>query len=557
MVSVSEAAPEGDGFNKRALVVVGMHRSGTSAMTRTLSLLGASLPKKLMGPAENNNETGFWEPQRVADFNDEILEALDSEWDDVFAFRPRQYLSNFDNFYLGRAVELLDEEFNGSELIVLKDPRISVLSSFWDRVLRKAGYSAHYVIMVRNPLEVAESLRARDEFPREKSLLLWSSYMVAVDRDTRALPRTFISYDQLMSNWRAVRKRIEDEARFPFPRDTAAASIDIDRHLQRKLQHHKAEPADVFASGEVPEQTKALYRIFSDACEGAEVDASAVDAIQAELAKIDSLMGPLLADLKARSRNLARELAAEREASERRAHDHGRETEELHARRAAAEAESDRLRQEVQGLTERLRVEGQALNERLQAAAIERERIARDAEERNRRQLAELERLGTESAEARAAIAAAEGRLSGLAAEIDQLTRDLEAQRDATGRAEGEVEALEGRISDRFREIATLTRLLAEREAAEKSAREDNSWLREAGAILLADGSTRKGRLYRLLPAALNYKRQQKLLRRRGLFDASEYLAANPDVAATGVDPLRHYLKHGFSENRRRGKSGG
>src|SRR5690348_156745 len=88
--------------DRRAFVVVGMHRSGTSAMTRTLSLLGAALPKGLMPAAENNNEAGFWEPQPVADLNDEILQALDSEWDDVFAFRPRRYLSNFDRFYLGR-----------------------------------------------------------------------------------------------------------------------------------------------------------------------------------------------------------------------------------------------------------------------------------------------------------------------------------------------------------------------------------------------------------------------------------------------------------------------
>src|SRR5205814_290663 len=116
---------------RRAFVVVGMHRSGTSAMARTLSLLGAALPKRMMPPVPANNDAGFWEPQAVADLNDEILQALDSEWDDVFASRPRNYLSNFDRFYLGRAVELLAEEFNGSEVIVLKDPRISVLTTFW------------------------------------------------------------------------------------------------------------------------------------------------------------------------------------------------------------------------------------------------------------------------------------------------------------------------------------------------------------------------------------------------------------------------------------------
>ena len=151
---------------RRAFVVLGMHRSGTSAMTRMLSLLGARLPTELLKPAADN-KAGFWEPQKVANLNDEILQALDSDWDDVFAFRPREYLSNFDRFYLGRATELLEQEFDGSEVIVLKDPRISVLTAFWDRALRELNYVPHYVVMVRNPLEVAESLRARNGFPRK------------------------------------------------------------------------------------------------------------------------------------------------------------------------------------------------------------------------------------------------------------------------------------------------------------------------------------------------------------------------------------------------------
>ena len=255
-------------------------------MTRTLSLLGASLPKGLMPALANNNESGFWEPLSVAQLNDEILQALDSDWDDVFAFKPRQYLSNFDRFYLGRAVEILEQEFDGSQLIVLKDPRISVLSSFWDRALREAGFEPHYIVMVRNPLEVAESLRTRDGFPREKSLLLWSSYMIAAERDTRERKRTFVAFDHLMSDWRAVRSRIEQDTGVPFPRDTAAAAIEVDRFLNRSLRHHSPGD-DLYSRADVPEEVKTLYRVFSAACEGADVDAAALKGVEAELEKVD------------------------------------------------------------------------------------------------------------------------------------------------------------------------------------------------------------------------------------------------------------------------------
>jgi hypothetical protein len=667
--ALREVTSESVGSTRRAFIVVGMHRSGTSAMTRTLSLLGASLPVHLMEPAEANNETGFWEPQSIADLNDEILEAVDSEWDDVFSFRPRQYLSNFDNFYLGRAVELLEEEFSQSELIVLKDPRISVLSSFWDRALRRAGYATHYVIMVRNPVEVAESLRARDGFPREKSLLLWSSYMVALDRDTRNRPRTFVSYDQLLSDWRGVSGRIQDNSRVPLPRDTAMASVEIDRYLEHRLRHYRATPDDLL-SADIPDHTRRLYRIFIDACDGAEVDHSAIDQIEAELDNIDALVGPVLADLKARSRAVAKELEeakqdrdaatarcgsleseleAERSRLSEELEERKRELADLAGRlvagqaerehltaaalaeraRIIAEAEAERARILEQERAERDRIvseiaadrdraidraealerEISELAERTAAIEADRDRIVRETEEESRGKLIELQRLETVLDELRSNLSAAEFALDAeraaskaaaalLAAREAELTDELRAAQESASEVEvrlgerfreiaaltgelrqkhGEVvraeqaladkeaelqstlqqsqsdrESLERRLDERFREAATFGRMLADQEARNRQAREDAEWVRQVSALLLVESRTWKGRLRALLPAALHYKRQQKLLKRHGLFDGENYLAANSDVAANGVDPLRHYLRHGIIERRPR-----
>ena len=539
-----EAAPA-----RRAFVVVGMHRSGTSAMTRTLSLLGADLPKGLMPPVEDNNESGFWEPQSVADLNDEILQALDSDWDDVFTFRPRRYLSNFDHFYLGRAVELLEAEFNGSEVIVLKDPRISVLTTFWDRALREAGYSTHYVVMVRNPLEVAESLRMRDGFPREKSLLLWSSYMIAADRDTRDRERIFIGYDQLMNDWRSVRQRIEASNGFPCPRDTAAAANEIDRHLDHRLRHHEVEADDLFSRSDVPEEVKALYRVFKGACEGTEIDRALVDSIEAELAKMDRLVGPLLADLRGRVRGLSTEVAQLNDShadATARAEELAKEL-EAERNRTAAEIEAKaREAAEMAARLAEVQAERDAEHERLEQA-----RSAQEATEaRLTEHLAELERSRAEHKETEAQLnerlAAVTKTCEGLARKESELDAALEESR-------AEKERAEARLDDRFVEIATLTALLAERETLERHASEEADWLRQTASVLLGDSATPKGRLFRLLPAAFNSKRQQRLLKRKGLFDADAYLEANGDVAADRTDPLRHYLQHGIKERRRRG----
>ena len=70
-----------DKVKKSAILVAGMHRSGTSAVCRVLSILGCTLPKTLSGSAPDN-ERGFWESLAVKDLNDRILASAGSAWDD-------------------------------------------------------------------------------------------------------------------------------------------------------------------------------------------------------------------------------------------------------------------------------------------------------------------------------------------------------------------------------------------------------------------------------------------------------------------------------------------
>ncbi len=71
-----------------AYLVLGMHRSGTSAVTQLLALAGASLPANVM-PGDEHNQKGYFEPWKIAIFNDERLRAAGSAWDDVFAYPYR------------------------------------------------------------------------------------------------------------------------------------------------------------------------------------------------------------------------------------------------------------------------------------------------------------------------------------------------------------------------------------------------------------------------------------------------------------------------------------
>jgi hypothetical protein len=109
---------------RRAVVVAGMHRSGTSVVARVVSRLGLSLPKTPVG-ARPSNEFGHWgESERVRSLHDELLASAESSWDDVSPF-PESWLgSPAADDYRARMVETLREEYPASASFVIKDPRI-------------------------------------------------------------------------------------------------------------------------------------------------------------------------------------------------------------------------------------------------------------------------------------------------------------------------------------------------------------------------------------------------------------------------------------------------
>src|SRR5215831_16583707 len=81
------AASPNVGTDRAALLIAGMHRSGTSAFTRVLSNLGGSLPEHVVGP-NPSNAAGHWEPERLVSIHDQMLSEGGSRWDDWRQFDP-------------------------------------------------------------------------------------------------------------------------------------------------------------------------------------------------------------------------------------------------------------------------------------------------------------------------------------------------------------------------------------------------------------------------------------------------------------------------------------
>ena len=277
---------------RTAYLVLGMHRSGTSAVTQLLALAGAELPANVM-PGDEHNAKGYFEPWKIAIFNDERLRAAGSAWDDPFAYPYRRLPSDEERAWLDRACALFDEEFPKAAWPLMKDPRATVLLPMWLEVLARKGVQARCVIPVRHPLAVAGSLRRRDGFADEKSVLVWSAYMLAAEAYTRDLPRAFVGYDALLADWRSEVARIEAAHGAPLPNLTPKAAKAVDGFLTADLRHNAVSDG-LKALGWAGDIASDVFDGFEAMAAGGEPDRPLLERAASRLAERARDMGALI-----------------------------------------------------------------------------------------------------------------------------------------------------------------------------------------------------------------------------------------------------------------------
>lgn len=219
-------------------MVLGMHRSGTSALTRVISLLGAELPRAVLG-ANPTNPTGHWEPARLVELHDRMLAEAGSRWDDWRPFSLSDLSRTSAEFYQAEIASILDDEFGSSPLFVLKEPRIARFVRLYADILEAMNVEVRYVHISRNPLAVMASLEQRDRFTPPYSALLWLRHTLDAERSTRGACRVFVAYDELVADWPAIAKQLDNALGVKWPRPEWEASADIAGYVLPEHQHHR------------------------------------------------------------------------------------------------------------------------------------------------------------------------------------------------------------------------------------------------------------------------------------------------------------------------------
>jgi hypothetical protein len=274
---------------RQALLVLGMHRSGTSALTRVLGLCGAALPQHKMAAAADN-ALGFWEPQPIVDAHDRFLKDAGTGWDAIADYPAALFASEAAAACRRGLADLTLREYGNAQLFILKDPRISRLMPLWLPLLNTLGVAPRIVIAARNPLEIASSMRARDGWSEHRTLMLWLRYMLAAERDTRGLVRCFVGYEQLVNDWRGTVDRVSEVLGLAFPARSPAVEREIDGFIRPDMRHHRHGADALLQRDDIADCVKQAWRCFGDAAETGAVDGAVLDRIGGLLAEAEAAL---------------------------------------------------------------------------------------------------------------------------------------------------------------------------------------------------------------------------------------------------------------------------
>ncbi|TAK39183.1 MAG: glycosyltransferase [Lysobacteraceae bacterium] len=280
------------------LLVLGMHRSGTSALARVLQLCGADIGSRILGESAGN-EGGHWEDAFAVELHERLLASRGTRWDEALGL-PADWHADA---AAGQARRDIGAYLSGNRarhpLWAVKDPRLSLFADLWIDAARDEGQSLGAVLVLRHPLEVAKSLAARDGIAPARGLVLWLEYTLAAVAALERVPNTLLTYGQLLEDWRACVERIRQLPGGAHLRVDDAAARQVEAFLDGKLRHH----AEDDLAG-LPQVVREVWTELSGLAAGGGLPPGAVDRLAGRIAPVRELVHPLLGEMRVTQRKL-------------------------------------------------------------------------------------------------------------------------------------------------------------------------------------------------------------------------------------------------------------
>jgi hypothetical protein len=221
-----------DAMKRSCAVVLGMHRSGTSALAGVLKQMGVDFGRDLMG-ARPSNPKGHFELNPAVKFNDFILRHFQSRWDRSFQL-PQHWASD-----LSSSLEAFISTMpvpSGNPWGI-KDPRMCRLVPVWKEIFNSLQTVPCFILCIRDPREVALSLQKRNGLPLARGKALWLEHFCGAEANTRGCRRLFLSYSALLEDFPKTVNCLAAFLNLLPPTEDCLA--EIGRFLDPTLRHHR------------------------------------------------------------------------------------------------------------------------------------------------------------------------------------------------------------------------------------------------------------------------------------------------------------------------------
>lgn len=245
---------------KKMIVVIGMHRSGTSTVMNALACLGVSLGDNLLPPGVDNPK-GFFEDKSVNDLNIEMLDAIGQTWFSLSLVRDEDIDKLIALGYVEKAIALLSDKTRNTPVFGFKDPRVSKLLKFWKLVFARMNCEVQYVLCLRHPLSVANSLLKRNKSPIQKGYLLWLSYNMSIVTESQDLRLIALDYDQLMESPIAHIQTLAEQ--LGFTADMELANQFANEFLDKELRHTRFDESALVNDPRCPAVVAKAHALFN------------------------------------------------------------------------------------------------------------------------------------------------------------------------------------------------------------------------------------------------------------------------------------------------------
>ena len=271
---------------KRIIAVIGVQRSGTSAITRGLQVLGVNLGNfyehDIVSP---DNEKGFFEDLEISHLDVNMLNSIGYTWDNpalpIFDDNTNLVLSAFYPI----AANIVNRRFENTDLFGFKDPHAVKLLPFWNEVFKDAGIEVSYIIACRNPLSVIKSsMHNREGFDSVKGFYIWLGATLASLIYSAGYNRIVVDYDELMKDPGKQLGRTAERLNLKFDADSPEFIEYKESFLSESLRHSSFGIDDLAANAEVPSKVAELYILLKRIA----MDEISIDSVEAA-AKINKI----------------------------------------------------------------------------------------------------------------------------------------------------------------------------------------------------------------------------------------------------------------------------